>query len=670
MPVLLDLVASVPGVGHHIPGGTGHLGNNRALRSLRFVAPFGSGRTGPRFVAFAAATALTALFLVACASGPTEPAATAPAAAPTAPPVASPATAPTTAPTSPPAPTIPESADGVLISAATGGRVTLGDPDAPTLEIDIPPGALSSDTVISATIASPDTLSPDAESVESVGPAFQLLPAGLRFDEPVAVTLRVAAADAGGSDVEAGIRPLVGLLRSEDGAWDALRDNITEIDPEAGTLILTGETSHFSELVVVQGPLKVVMTPASVGPLPAGSTWPVNLTATNLSNEESIELDLGRCTAGGSVQLSDGTCLDEDIAENGLGPGLEEKLPTYRFECQAGPGSWGIRVEWSETEFVVRRTIAMNQAVPIDLESAAGTIVLVGQADCTAPPPPPTPTNTPTPEPVAFVDFPALEPEFVDCIDGVRLPFADSLRGITAGDVNLRVGQRPPSRIELTVDLKSAVEHADQTGGGLPSIQVLIRDNDAPPLPDSPGWHFDNIYGHAVQIFFGDNVTGYLQDVRTHELVELPLVRGTFEDGLLDLFLPPDIFPDNSRVAVGLITPDNGLCAEYVFDGFELPAAPEPQSIEMPRTSFIPYSLSTPGDSAPFGVVIADFLCDSQPELYQVDQLGQWFDLDLSNGQPAGDSFFRTPPGSIPFAGDWTGDGLTRPARSSTTAPG
>ena len=615
--------------------------------------------------------ALFAVIFTACDATPDEAAPTAaPTTTPTPPIAAAPAPAPARpppTPTSSPLPAPPPSvpSDGVLITASAGGRVHLGEADSPVLEIEIPPGALAADTAISIDEVTAGSLSPDANAVESVGPAFRLNPAGLQFVQPVTVTIRLDAAELGGIEVEAGVQPLLGLLRSEDGSWDLLRNSVTAVDPEAGSMTLSGETDHFTELVVVQGPLKVSMTPAQVGPIPARTSWSVNLTATNLSDRGHLDWQLGGCRVDGVVpRFPGGPC---PFASDVLGPGLEKNLPAHGFECaDAGSGAWEIRVRWSETDFVALTARTAAQFVPVLLDIAEGTVVLAGLAECVAAlsetAVPVNPTDTPTPEPAAFVDFPALEPEFVDCGDGTPIPAADVPEIINAGEVMVRVGQSPPSIIAITIDMQAIVERANATGEGLPSVQVLIRDRDAEPLPDSPDWHFDNIYHNVVQLFLDDRITGYFQDVRTHEIIDLPTLQGSLEDGLLELKLPPDIFPPNADVAVGIISPDASDFAEYVFDGFEGPVVAPPVELLSPRNSGVPYTLSTNPGSSRVHLLFADFNCDTQPELYQVDELGRWRDIDLLGEDLGDEPLFSSPPGSRPFAGDWNGDGCDAPA--------
>ena len=603
-----------------------------------------------------AVAAIFALVLAACSSASDEAAPT------TAPP---PATAPAATPTSSPLPTPPPAVqqDGDLITAAEGGRVFLGDPDNPVIAIEIPPGALTADTAISIQILAPDSLNPDAGSLESVGATYQLNPAGLRFNAPVTITLRLDAAELGGIDVEAGIRPLLGLLRSEDGTWDLLRESVTTANPDSEAMILSGQTDHFTELVVVNGPLKVGMIPAKVGPIPAKTAWSVDMKATNLSSQEQINWSLDECKIQGVVRTIGEAC---PFGASTLAPGRATVLPTHSFECATtGAGTWEIRVGWKESNFLPARADVVLQFVPVVLEEASGSVVLLGQAECIAPSSPPTPvpepTNTPTPEPVAFVDFPALEPEFVDCFDGTPIPPADAPEIIKAGEVLIRVGQNPGTFVAVDIDMQAIVARANQTGEGLPSIQILIRDNDGPPLPDSPDWHFDNIYHNTVQLFLGDKITAYLQDVLSHELVELPTFQATLEDGRLMLKLRPDIFPSDPGGGVGIISPDAAACAEYIFDGFEGSVIPEPQSIDVPRVSSIPYEVSTNTGSSRVNLLSADLDCDTQPELYQVDDFGRWRDVDLLGEDLGDEPLFSTPPGASPFAGDWNGDGCDAP---------
>jgi hypothetical protein len=200
-------------------------------------------RIGRTWVLFAAAA--TSLALIGCggsddsstAAAPVPPApAPSPAPSPTPPP---PPPAPTPAPP-PPAPIavtpagVPEGLPASATIGAAGGSLTSADG---RLTITVPAGALAADTVVGI-----QPITPTAPG--ALGPGFRLTPEGQNFAQPVTLTFRYSAAEAGASHPN--------LLRvathTAQGTWA-----LPQATHDATQRTLSVATTHFSDWSNVGG---------------------------------------------------------------------------------------------------------------------------------------------------------------------------------------------------------------------------------------------------------------------------------------------------------------------------------------------------------------------------------------------------------------------------------
>ena len=83
---------------------------------------------------------------------------------------------------------------------------------------------------------------------------YDLGPGGTTFSEPVTVTVRVSPG-LGDFDPESGVPIAVLLIEDGNGGFEQLKDSRVFLDGE--TLVLEGETTHFSNLVVYVGEASV-----------------------------------------------------------------------------------------------------------------------------------------------------------------------------------------------------------------------------------------------------------------------------------------------------------------------------------------------------------------------------------------------------------------------------
>ena len=251
------------------------------------------------------------------------------------------------------------------------------------------------------------------------------------------------------------------------------------------------------------------------------------------------------------------------------------------------------------------------------------------------------------------------------------LASADAPTSIKAGEVRVTIDPSLPPKTKIEVDLRGPLTE----GGGPPSVQILIRDPNGPPLPPSSGWFWDNVYGTVIQAFFDRQVAALVQDVVTGAFIDVPGVRSSLEGNVLTVEIPNELFPADAAVAIGIISPDGMSCGEYLFERFDLPQVPPPESPtenDVEATSpMVAVDVSGPdaGQSSldlsafdgPVFLIAGDLDCDQQSEAYAVTEFGGWFDFNVSEPGVGEGRVFRTAPGGLPVVGDWNGDGCSAP---------
>ena len=137
----------------------------------------------------------------------------------------------------------------VLLLAACGGSSDPGGSAGAlsvrsadgVLTLTIPPGALTEDVDIVITPLDASDLPFDlAAGVTAFG--YDLAPDGLQFAEPVTIQFRITDH---GVDLAEGLPLAVVFSRDSDGALSAFAD--PELVADAGTVVITGQLSHFSQ---------------------------------------------------------------------------------------------------------------------------------------------------------------------------------------------------------------------------------------------------------------------------------------------------------------------------------------------------------------------------------------------------------------------------------------
>ena len=145
------------------------------------------------------------------------------------------------------------------VSATQGGSVASRDGK---IILEIPPGALTEDTVVSIRVLSEDEWTDDIIDLSPVGPVYQLEPDGLIFQEPVIVKLALDSSlyiiETDRAEITV---PLLYSSRSNSQP-ELLQGMETIVGPEEA--YIQGNTTHFSIVYKTRGTVELRMRPGEV----------------------------------------------------------------------------------------------------------------------------------------------------------------------------------------------------------------------------------------------------------------------------------------------------------------------------------------------------------------------------------------------------------------------
>lgn len=183
------------------------------------------------------------------------------------------------------------SSETPVIRAADGGAVRSPNGD---VTLQIPPGALDQDTAVSIEVAEVDDLPEQLRNLNVVGPVYKLQPEGLRFAEPVTISIELeslAPADGADSitipfvqffvfDDVNGLEPIGGNAGPEQ------RTQAIVFDPVSRSLTMEGLVPHFSWLFKTTGGLEAVFEIVP-SPIPVGSEFSADFIVRNTRPKDS-----------------------------------------------------------------------------------------------------------------------------------------------------------------------------------------------------------------------------------------------------------------------------------------------------------------------------------------------------------------------------------------------
>ncbi|MFN8223289.1 MAG: hypothetical protein U0R50_08625 [Gaiellales bacterium] len=167
--------------------------------------------------------------------------------------------------------------------------------------VSVPRGALRAPASIRIRLLAPASYPPELRGAKfgSGAKLYSLEPAGLRLLKPVTITRRFDATKLG-FDLAKAVPGIVLTLRSRDGKWEVLRDQLVRTDGRQ-TLIVSGTARHFSTLVAFDGAARLTLTPESAS-AQVGGTFEAAVVAQidnarradpiNVSSIEWIALDV------------------------------------------------------------------------------------------------------------------------------------------------------------------------------------------------------------------------------------------------------------------------------------------------------------------------------------------------------------------------------------------
>ena len=251
------------------------------------------------------------------------------------------------------------------VSAADGGTVSSADG---ALTLEIPAGALASDTEIAIERVPSEDLDQEIRDAEPVGPVYRLTPDGLVLDEPVKLIFALSADDvlAGVSEDEFPV--FLVLSRSDDGEWDIARDVVTTYDFETGAATVEAEVFHFSTVMTRYSPDIVLRFSTESIDTTVGTAWHVSLQIRNRGTRVFL-LGAREAFASGVVSVVGAPSVFREtfIAAGSANTKFAE------FTCESvGEGGFGI----SNTV-----SIALDRAAAEELMLSLGGLTLARALD-------------------------------------------------------------------------------------------------------------------------------------------------------------------------------------------------------------------------------------------------------------------------------------------------
>ena len=339
----------------------------------------------------------------------------------------------------------PDSAQIVLISATEGGTVASSDG---RVTLEIPAGALSEDAEISIAPVPPEDIHEELMALaEAYGgslpnaSAYRLQPDGLEFEQPVTIRFE----DGPDAIQDSVVKVFVLLTQSGNGEPEFVDELESTANLEAGTVVVSGQLTHFSWLVRSDLGLEARLEQIEPKEQPVGASFNItikleNKTSANriqnikgtLSTTNPVEI-LGYSPRGGAIEHPTSTRLHL------MASTLLQKWSTNTsldLKCtKPGNGSYTYYVE-AEEAFGVGSVTS-----PSRYPTRPILIRLDAVVRCFAPTPTPTPTATPTEDPVAAMTLTALAQhsglEYGLLDRGIQLYDANDLEGALIAFANV-----------------------------------------------------------------------------------------------------------------------------------------------------------------------------------------------------------------------------------------
>lgn len=283
---------------------------------------------------------LVAIAAVVAACGGNDgatPAATNVAAATTVVPTGDVAASATTTASAPPAVVTLPAGEGTVIGP-TGAEVTSADG---LVQLTFPAGAVNKEVAVRVEALSTEDWPDILADLDPAAVVYRLEPSGLSFAEPVtfAMTMDLELADDG--SIEA---PLAIVVDDQGNGEPAGLD--VELDPRAGTAVVTGTLKHFSFVVGHSGALAVSLEEISPRRRLIGEPWEATVGVRNVSTatpSAGIIVDRAGFEALGKVEVVGSDSHPRFKLEAGQTKELD--FPVPRWQCtDVGEGAYRVVV--------------------------------------------------------------------------------------------------------------------------------------------------------------------------------------------------------------------------------------------------------------------------------------------------------------------------------------
>ncbi|UCG53873.1 MAG: hypothetical protein JSV32_04490, partial [Dehalococcoidia bacterium] len=171
--------------------------------------------------------------------------------------------------------------------ASEGGILASNDDK---IIVEIPGGALPGDTKITVRELAEEDWSEDIRALGPLSHVYRLEPDGLELIQPAKITIRMDPEELAGLELENGCPAFFGFTRSSDGVCDPLLNLNVEIQVDTGTVLVSGETDHFSEAFADAVPelgLRMDLNPKVTSEV-EGIPWSAELIVENTNSLEPI----------------------------------------------------------------------------------------------------------------------------------------------------------------------------------------------------------------------------------------------------------------------------------------------------------------------------------------------------------------------------------------------
>ncbi len=279
----------------------------------------------------------------------------------------------------------------ILIEAEKGGII---ENNSGSIQLEIPPGALSEDTTIEiisanfedAPIEIQDLVTEYHENGEG-SVIFRMEPDGLEFDQPVNISFEINAVEVSTE----GISDFSLFYQGEGGELEYLEAVEIIFDAENDNYIVSGIINHFSWVVRTKSFLRLKLEQIEPKTKSVGEKFNVDYAISNISPTSLFKYE--KLTAefftSGSVIISNYGFLNGDPLGLEVGNSLsygQTALGNIDLECrEPGLGSYYIKVNADEIHLGQTVSVTNHKRV-----TASGVVI------CAAPTPEPTDTKVPT----------------------------------------------------------------------------------------------------------------------------------------------------------------------------------------------------------------------------------------------------------------------------------